>query len=63
MASAAARSGITKLACVAYGAGAEHVVPLALAGAVDVWAIIHGRASRKLALLSTTPGIVQVGVA
>ena len=35
-------------------------MPLALAGAVDVWAIVHGRASRKLALLAVTPGIVQV---
>ena len=35
-------------------------MPLAQAGAVDVWAIVHGRASRKLALLSVIPGIVQV---
>jgi dienelactone hydrolase len=53
------RAGITKLACVGYGSGAEHVVPLALAGAVDAWAIVHGRASRKLALLAMAPGIVQ----
>ena len=53
-------AGISKLACVGYGSGAELVTPLAVAGAVDAWAMAHGRASRRLAVKAQSPGIIQV---
>ena len=42
------------------GSGAELLTPLAVAGAVDAWALVHGRASRKLAAQARAPGIIQV---
>jgi len=51
---------VTKVACVGVGSGAELLTPLAVTGAVDAWAVVHGRASRKLASRARTPGIIQV---
>ena len=55
-------TGVTKVACVAVGSGAELLTPLAVTGAVDAWALVHGRASRKLASRARTPGIIQVNL-
>ena len=54
------QAGVTKVACVAVGSGAELLTPLAVDGAVDAWAVVHGRASRKLAARGKSPGIIQV---
>jgi hypothetical protein len=53
-------AGLSKVVCVGVGSGAELLTPLALAAAVDAWAVIHGHASRRLALRAKTPGIIQV---
>ena len=53
-------AGVSKVACVGVGSGAELLTPLAVTGAVDAWAVVHGRASRKLASRARTPGIIQV---
>ena len=53
-------AGITKLACVAFGWGADCLWPLAQTGAVDAWAIVHGSLHRSFVTRVRVSGIVHV---
>ena len=52
--------GITKFACVGFGWGADCLWPLAQAGAVDAWAVVHGHLHRSFVQRVRVPGIVHV---
>jgi hypothetical protein len=53
-------AGITKFACVGFGWGVDCVWPLALTGAVDAWALIHGSLHRSFVTRVRVPGILHV---
>ena len=53
-------TGISKIACVGYGWGADPLWPLAQSGAVDAWAVVHGHINRGFIRQVKTPGIVLV---